>query len=354
MSTRWAQRLLPLEFLLIRWTSFLHKVPLVRRLHRKVTAQLVLIGDGTRAVNAFRVNFETPYLRLPVEVDRSQIGMEKGDSGIRPAAFRFFDWQSWVHIEGAIVWHGERESTVNGRPVNLITGFTYRPDDLSPVVGNLGLRIAEGVEGTVRVLWGEAIVTVGFEPGYWMLESGNNGYRIVPIRDNDLMVLIVSLSEIGTGNSETYAGAVEHLWQWVNFHFGQQGPEPTMLMLLKYVRDWGPLGMLPLYGGLVEVLERLRVPDKESILFESYADHWGVRDNRNGRLLAVRTLEALGTDVSRSALREILIYVRNRGLEPEELSLIQAATGEVGQTVGRGVRGAHHSPVLPPHPTNAT
>lgn len=104
-----------------------------------------------------------------------------------------------------------------------------------------------------------------------------------------------------------------------------------MLVLLKYVQNWGPLGMAPLYGGLVEILDRLRVVGKERILFELYADHWGVRDNKNGRQLVVRTLEALETAASRSALREILSSVRHRGLEPEELALVLATVGRVEQ-----------------------
>ena len=329
MFSRWVRRLLPLELLFIRSMSFLGRIPLLWRLHRQVTARLTLLEEGGGAVPAFRIDFATPYLNLPVAADRRQIGFEDNDSRFQPEAFRFFDWQSWTHIGGEIEWHGERCVVVSGRQMTMIEGFTYRPEEPPAGVGNLGLRVVEGVEGTLRVLWGDAVVSMGFDPGYWMLEPGQDGYRVVAIRDTDLMVLIVSLSEIGSGNPETYAGAVEHLWQWLSFQCGQQEPESAMLVLLKYVRDWGPLGMAPLYGGLVEILNRLGVAGKERILFEFYADNWGVRENKNGRLLAVRTLEALETDASGSALGEILNYVRHRGLAPEELALVKEAVGRV-------------------------
>ncbi len=339
MPSRLIRRLLPLELLLIRRTSFLRRIPLLWRLHHQVTARLTLLGAAEDTAPAFRIDFVTPYLHLPTEADQSQIGILDGDSRFRPEAFRFFDWQSWTHIGGEIEWHGERELEVNGRRVTLITGFTYRTADLPASVGNLGLRVVEGVEGTLRVLRGDAVVSVEFEPGYWMLEPGQDGYRVVAIRDNDLMVLIVSLSEIGSGSRETHAGAVENLWQWSSFHCGQQEPESAMLVLLRYVRKWGPLGMAPLYGGLVEILNRLGVVGKERILFELYADHWGVWNNKNGRLLVVRTLEALHTAASRSALREILSYVKHRGLEREELALVKAIVGrvELAEQDDRGV-----------------
>jgi hypothetical protein len=353
MSSHWLHRLLPLELLLIRRMSFLRKVPLLGRLHHQVTARLALLDEGRGGDLAFRLDFETPYLRLPVEVDRNQIRIGDTDSGFSPAAFRFFDWQSWAHIDGEIEWHGLREVTLNGERVTLITGFGYQPGNLPERIGNLGARIAEGVEGTVRALWGSAVVSVGFEPGYWMLEPGKDGYRVVPIRDNDLMVLIVSLSEIGSGNRAIYGRAIEHLWQWVSFRCGQAPTEAAMLMLLRYIRRWAPLGMEPLYGGLIEILDRLGVDNKERILFEYYADHWGVRDDKNGRLLAVRTLEALGTGASRSALREILAYVRNRGLEPGELALIQTAAGVSEPAAAKDTGKEGHSPVVPLHPAPA-
>lgn len=353
MSPDWFLRLLPLEFQLIRRLSFLRRLPVLRRLSRQVTARLTLSGKAIPdAAPAFRLDFETPYLHLPVEVERTQIGSEEKDSEFRPGALRFFDWQSWAHIDGEVEWHGAREATLNNRKAAVITGFSYRPGKLAESVGNLGLRIAEGVEGTLRVIWGKAIVPVGFEPGYWLLEPGKDGYRIIPIRDHELMVLIVSLSEIGSGNRKIYDRAVEHLWQWVSHRWGQENPEHAMLMLLWHVRKWGPLGMEPLYRGLVEIMERLGVEDRERILFEYYADHSGVRDNRKGRLLAIRTLEALGTDSARSALREILNYTRNRGLPPHELALIRAAAGATEQTQ-EDPAATDRAPSLAPHPSPA-
>jgi len=344
MSPDWILRLLPLELQLIRRMSFLRHLPVLHRLSRQITARLTLSGKAVPdEAPAFRLDFETPYLHLPVEVERIQIGSEKTDAGFRPGALRFFDWQSWAHIDGEVEWHGAREANLKHRRATVITGFSYRPGKLAESVGNLGLRIAEGVENTVRVIRGETIVPVGFEPGYWLLERGKDGYRIVPIRDHELMVLIVSLSEIGSGNRKIYDKALEHLWQWVSHRWGQENPEHAMLMLLWYVRKWGPLGMEPLYGGLVEILERLGVEDRERILFDYYADHWGVRDNRKGRLLAIRTLGALGTDSSRSALREILTYTRNRGLDPRESALIRAAAGGAGRT-REGTAAPGHSP----------
>jgi hypothetical protein len=234
-------------------------------------------------------------------------------------------------MDGDVLWHGERRATLNDKDVTLITGFSYRPRRGVSCAGNLGLRVAEGVEGTVRVASGGRIFPVGFEPGYWMLEPEGEGFRVVPIRREDLLALIVSLSEIGSGNPGVRAGAVEHLWQWVSFHCRIEEPEHAMLKLLKQVRDWGPLAIPALYEGLVEILGRLQVKDRERVLFEFYADHWGVRDNRNGRLLAVNTLHALATDASRSALGEILSYVRNRNIPPDEIAWIRKITGNPAQ-----------------------
>ncbi len=248
---------------------------------------------------------------------------------------------------------GERAATAGRESETLVTGFSYRPETLTEGTGNFGLRVAEGVEGTLRVLWADKVQSLVFEPGYWLLEPGKEGYRVVPIRDQELMVLIVFLSEIGNGNPVLYERAVEHLWQWVSPRWGRDNPEYAMLMLLRYVRDWGPLGMGPLYGGLVEILDRLKVEDAERVLFEFYADHWGVRDNRNGRLLAVRTLEALDTDASRATLREILSYVRNRGLSPEELALTEVAAGITEREAAKAEPETDATPSLLLHPVAA-
>jgi len=345
---------LPAELFLVRRTTFLRRVPLLRRLHRRVTARFTLLGEGPDMAPVFRLEFQSPYLHQPLEVERSQIGqVQDRDTAFVPASFRCFDWESWVHIDGEIEWRGAREAVAGGRTVPLVTGFTYRPAGLPRGTGNLGLRVAEGVEGTLRVLGSDKILSLPFEPGYWMLERSMQGWRVVPIRDTDLMVLIVSLSEVGGGKEPAYTAGVENLWQWVSFHCDCRHPEHAMLKLMRYVRDWGPLAMTSLYRGLVEILRRLDVPDVESVLFELFADHCGVRDNRRGRLLAVRTLEALGTEVAGSALREILAYVRHRGLDPQELALIAAAAGEAEQGRDRAVDGADRPMTLPLHPAPA-
>ena len=96
---------------------------------------------------------------------------------------------------------------------------------------------------------GGELVEYRFEPGYWMLEPAQAGYNIVAIADTELMVLIVSLSEIGSGNQRLYASAMQHLQQWVRFKLKGKSKEQTLIAFLKYVRDWGPLGMDPLFRG---------------------------------------------------------------------------------------------------------
>jgi len=324
-STWIRTRVVPLELLLAGRCAFLRRLPLLRRLNRRVTARVQVEVGALGGISALRVDFKSPYLRFPMEIERAQIGVELPETGFEAAAFRFFDWHSWQHIAGEITWHGEREVALGGKAVSLVTGFTYRPGALPEGVANLGLRIAEGVEGTIRVRCAETLVRTGFEPGYWLLEPSAEGYRLIAIREDELMALIVSLSEIGSGNPEVYRQAVDRLWTWVDFHLGGQDPERALLKLLGYVRDWGPLGLAPLYQGLKEILERLGVRQTERILFEYYAEHWGVRNNPGARLLAVRTLDALGTGAARTALRELLGYARVRVLDARELYLLSAA-----------------------------
>jgi hypothetical protein len=211
-----------------------------------------------------------------------------------------------------------------------VTGFTYRAGPLPINAGNLGLRIAEGVEGTIRVNRGDDVARMGFEPGYWLLKPDGGAYRQVAICQDELMALIVSLSEIGSVDPEVQRRAVEHLWDWVRFHLSGEIPERALRRLLHYVKDWGPLDLVPLYTGLKIVVARLGVRDSEQILFDFYADHWGVRSNRDARLLAIRTLDALGTDAARSALCDLLAYARNRVLDPDELDLLQSVARPPG------------------------
>jgi len=236
MSAHWVRCLLPLELLLIRRISFLRRIPLLRRLHRQSTAWLTLLCDVPGKRSALRLDFEIPYLHLPLEVDRNQIGFEDAGSGFKPAAFRFFNWRSWAHIAGNVQWYGELAAILYGKKVTLITGFSYRPTAEPERIGNLGPRVAEGVAGTLRVLTEGAMQSVGFEPGYWLLEPGMEGCRVVPIRDHEPMVGLVSLSEIGSGNRELRERAIDHLLQWVRFRLGRENPEIAMFLLLQKVR----------------------------------------------------------------------------------------------------------------------
>jgi hypothetical protein len=343
-ASHWIRaRLVPLELRLAGRLAFLQRVPLLRRLYRRVTARVAVHAGAPGGALVLRVDFETPYLGLPVEVEKAQIGTDVPPNGLEPASFRFFDWHSWQHIGGEIAWTGERDLLVAGRRVGLVTGFTYRAGPLPVNAGNLGLRIAEGVEGTIRVNRGDDVARMGFEPGYWLLKPDGGAYRQVAICQDELMALIVSLSEIGSADPEVQRRAVEHLWDWVRFHLSGEIPERALRRLLHYVKDWGPLDLVPLYQGLKVVLERLGVRDSEQILFDFYADHWGVRSNRDARLLAIRTLDALGTEAARSALCDLLAYARNRVLDPDELDLLQS--------VARPSVTAADSPSCPPDPT---
>ncbi len=326
----WIPRyVLALELRFIQRASFLERIPLLRILHRRVTADVRVLGSEEGVPGGFVVRFKTPYLHLPVEVAKSQIGHEGVDGKFCPSAFRFFDWHSWRHIEGGIEWIGERRVDIEGEEVAVVAGFVYRIHGLCPPLETFGLRLAEGVEGTASVLWNHAIVRVRFEPLYWMFEPEDGGCNVVPIRDSELAMLIVSLSEIGSGNPRVYDKAVERLAQWISFRLEAKGPEKAMLEFLRYVRDWGPLGMSPLFAGLKEVLERLRIADKERILFEFYADNWGVRNNPYGRRLVVKILEAWGTEKALFALQAIAAYVKNQVALPEEFDLIRGAIDRV-------------------------
>ena len=332
LSFNWIwKRVLLLEMLFIHRTSFLERIPLLRLLHRNITADVRVVKQENNCGAGLSVEFRTPYLHLPVEIEKAQIGFESEKYRFRPGAFRFFDWQSWVHIEGEIDWRGEREVNLKGRRVVFITGFSYRVHTVPSAIENLGIRLAEGVEGHTRVLWLRDIRRMKFDPVYWMLEPTDSSYNVVAIRDHELMVLIVSLSEIGSGNRRLYGKAVRRLVEWVATELGNQNSERTLLNFLIIVRDWGPLAMEPLYHGLKEALERLQIANQERIIFDFYADNWGLRDNRQGRLLAVKILEALATQKARFALHEILTLVRNQGIQPKERELIRKAIRTVSR-----------------------
>lgn len=319
------QRALSLELRFIRRSSFLEKIPLLRYLHRNVTADIDIFGREQQLALGLRVRFVSPYLNLPVTVEKTQIGFEDEDCRFTPTAFRFFDWHSWVHIKGKIDWEGARTIDVKGRQTEVITGFVYKISDISVVAEHCGLRLAEGVDGTARTLVGGEIKRMKFEPVYWMIEPTDTKHHVAAIYDNDLMVLIVSLSSIGSGNKLVYDQAIGQLEEWIAVKLGTRNPERTTLAFLRYVRDWGPLRMQPLFYGLKEVLERLQITDQERYYFEYYADNCGVGDNRFGRLLAVNMLEAMGTRKARVALLEIYKFSKNQDIQPEELTHIKTA-----------------------------
>lgn len=323
------QYALSLELRIVSRASFLSKIPLLRVFQHNVTADVkVLSPEGNDGLGFF-VEFKTPYLHLPVEVKKTQIGFENRNQEFTPSAFRFYDWHSWAHITGRIEWHGERQLDIKGEEVSVITGFSYWIYDLPTPLENFGLRLAEGVEGTAWILYNFEMVRVQFEPLYWMLEPNNGTWNVVAIKDTELAMLIVSLSEIGSGNPQVYGKAVERLEQWTKFKLQREGPEKALLDFLRHIRKWGPLGMEPLFAGLKEVLERLPIADKERILFDYYADNWGVRNNRHGRMLVVKILQAMSTEKALFTLETISDYVKNQTIAAEELELIRSAVDRV-------------------------
>ncbi|MCU7931892.1 MAG: hypothetical protein KZQ90_13910 [Candidatus Thiodiazotropha sp. (ex Codakia rugifera)] len=326
---------LSLELWIIHRTSFLGNIPLLRFFYRHITADIRVLDSEGNAGLGFSVNFKTPYLHLPIHVQKSQVGAVDADHQFLPAAFRFFDWHSWAHIEGRVEWLGERRIDINGEGVSVITGFNYWGLEPPAPQETFGLRLAEGVEGTAKVLWDQHIVRVKFAPLYWMIEPKNSSYNVVAIRDTELAMLIVSLSEIGSGNRQVYSKAVERLEEWVTIKSQRKGTEQALLHFLISIRDWGPLGMEPLYPGLKDVMERLPLQDKERVLFEFYADNWGVRNNRNGRLLTVKILQALSTEKAFFTLTAISKYVKNQAVLPEELAVIQTAADTIGKKLGK-------------------
>ena len=335
LSSRLSTLAMAMELLFIRKTASLRRIPLLKKVHRGITARIYLHDSEVDPGLFLQVDFETPFLHLPVEIDETQIGTQETTGVFRPGSFRFFDWHSGLHIEGRIICQSERNAIVDGKQTILASGFSYLIASPPSNVGILGLRIAEGIPGSIRFFWRNAIVTMPFDPGYWMLEKTDEGYRVLAIRDDELLQLIVSLSEIGGKQEALRKKAIQQLWEWVEFQGSGMDPELRMLDLLCHVRDWGPVGEPELYPGLGEVLGRLQVRGKEKILFEFFADNWGIRDNRNGRLLAIGLLEQLGTDAAGAALWELFRYARHRTSDPEELTLIQDAARRVSLNLGR-------------------
>ncbi|MEL0585942.1 MAG: hypothetical protein AAES65_13805 [Candidatus Thiodiazotropha sp. (ex. Lucinoma kazani)] len=327
------QRALSLELWIFHYTSFFSHIPLLRIFHRYVTADIRVLDSEGNAGLGFCVIFKTPYLHLPIHVQKSQVGDVDAGHRFLPAAFRFFDWHSWAHIEGRVEWQGERLIDIKGEAISVITGFNYWSLEPPAPQETFGLRLAEGVEGTAKILLDQKIVRVKFAPLYWMIEPKNSSHNVVAIRDTELAMLIVSLSEIGSGNRQVYSKAVERLEEWVTIKSQRKGTEQALLHFLISIRDWGPLGMEPLYAGLKDVMERLPLRDKERVLFDFYADNWGVRNNRNGRLLTVKILQALSTEKALFTLTAISKYVKNQAVSPDELAVIQAAVETIGKNL---------------------
>jgi hypothetical protein len=333
-ATRIREQILLLELMFICRAGFLKRVPGLRRLHRNVTADLAIREPREGLGMVFTVDFRSPYFRLRVPLEKAQIGEVGPDGRLQPSAFRFFDWQTWAHIDGVVEWRGERRVRVDGEAVDFITGFSYRVAELPSMVGNLGLRLAEGVEGTVRVACGARVARVQFDPVFWLLEVTGSRFRPVPIQSTELMGLIVPLFDIGSGDPRVSEGAIERLQRWAELNLDGRKPFRSLATFLSQVRDWGPLGMDPMFRDLVRLLERLQVQEPERQLFEFFADNWGLRGNRNGRLLAVRLLEALGTERARTALQAIFELVRNQGIASDELERIRTALAAVQDKVG--------------------
>ncbi len=337
-SERLRRRILAAELRCSRCLSFLKGIPLLRHLHRSVTAGVEMLDPKEHIAIGFRIKFLSPYFHLPVAVEKTQIGYNENNGRFTPTAFRFFDWHSWNHIEGMMAWEGAHTVVVKSASVEVITGFVYSISELAVAAENYGLRLAEGADDTIRIADDNAIQRVSFEPGYWMLEPQGSKYDVVAIHDNDLMVLIVSLSSVGSGKQRVYEKSIQQLEDWIAFNLRSKNPERLALELLRYVRDWGPLRMQPLFPGLVDVLQRLHIPNQEKILFDFYADNFGMSDNRNGRLLAVSMLQALGTDKARAALNTIYDYSKNREIKPAELRRIQNAIQAVSAAQPEGIR----------------
>ena len=319
------QQILALELRFSRLSTPLERLPLLRHLHRGVTADVRLLDAPEGIGIGLSIEFLSPYLHLPVEVKKSQIGIDEAGEEFRPSAFRFFDWHSWTHIDGNIEWCGERRVTANDNDLSVITGFDYRPVDINPYPDNFGLRLAEGVDGTIEVLSNDNVVSARFQPHYWIIAPGNEARRITAIKDTELAMVIVSLSELGTGNPDLYETAIRRIIEWLNFKQQKRSPEITLLTFLIYIRDWGPLGMEPMFGGIKEILNQSRISGVERILFDFYADNWGVRNNKNGRMIAIKILEAFGTKKALFTLMSISDYVRNHAIPPEEMTLIERA-----------------------------
>jgi hypothetical protein len=336
--TTWIrEHLLSLELKYICRTAFLKRVPMLRSLHRNITADLIILESQEDQAVGFTVDFLSPYLRLPVPLEKAQVGEFDSGGDFQPTSFRFFDWQTWAHIDGVVKWRGECRVQAEGEDVDFITGFSYRVTELPAVAGNLGLRLAEGVEGMVRISCGAKIARVQFDPVYWLLEATDLTLRPIPILSTKLMGLVVPLFDLGRGDPRVFNSAVDRLQRWAELNLDDRKPFRPVLPFLRFIRRWGPLGMKPMFRGIAVALEQLQVQEIERHLFDFFADNWGVRDDRDGRLLAVRLLEALATERAKAALKAIIELVRNQRIAADELDLIRTAAVSVEAKPGLSV-----------------
>ena len=99
--------------------------------------------------------------------------------------------------------------------------------------------------------------------------------------------------------------------------------------------------MEPLYPGIRDVLKQLQVVDLERELFDFVADHWGIRSNRNARVLAMKLLGTLNTKPAKAALDAIYLFMRHRCVTGEELDLISTLADKVSDADG-GASGIPH------------
>lgn len=319
--------------------TFLKRFPALRSLYRNVTADLVILEPRDDLAMAITVDFRSPYFHLPVPLEKTQIGKIDADGRFEPCSFRLFDWQTWMHIDGIVEWRGEHRVQTEGEEVDFITGFSYRVTELPPIDANLGLRLAEGVESMVRISCGGRVARVKFNPVCWLLEAIGLTFRPIAIKNTKLMGLIVPLFDLGRGDFRVFDGAVDRLQQWAELNLDNRKPFRPLLPFLRYIIRWAPLGMKPMYQGIGLVLKRLQVSDVERQLFDFFADNWGFRGDRKGRLLAVMLLEALDTERANAALQAIEELVRNQGIAADELSLIRTVSRSAAAKVDRTLPG---------------
>ena len=317
-----------LDLWLSRRTLSWGSLPLLHHLHRDVTAH-VRLGDASAETDLeISVEFQSPYLRLPLEVRESQIG-KSGDEAFTPAAFRLFDWHTWAHIDGRMAWQEERVSETVAGDETVIRGFRYHVDMNRLAAATLGLRVAEGVEGTIGILVGDGMESVRFQPQYWILDLRSSTRRVTPIRDTELAMLLVSLAELSSDRPATHEKAVDRLEQWATHKKQKRSGEQLLVELLIRIRDWGPAGAESMFAGVTELLRRLDIAGQERILFEFYAENWGVRNNPAGRRIAVNLLQALATKKARFTLEAILEFVRNQAVGEDEVAGIRRAIDHV-------------------------